>query len=377
MSGGVAGKHWTDGPDAPQVLPLQSQEGSSSGSFEHGGCLYSARTRRSNSSEALLDRTVFPEDGAQRTGMPARGGPYKSSEALTDGRLRQVPRVSPERHLNGHAEQGRLRSSVGGRGGGGGGYNEILMDYIWGKQQKMQAQQQQQRHQAGVGGSARPWPDGSGPAAPVSVSSPHFNGFPPSQPPPHFAAAGPPPYSPLLLRGKPGEPRRVKVTRTKSCGPFIPLQQHQQEALLLSAYSEPPHATSSSANSSTAALYPYQAEPPGPALPRRAPPFPSTTPDDPTRSLHKALALEGLRDWYLRNTLGHSAAPAGKLQDPGLSRRRTPPSLHGPHPHPLPHQPQSFPGEPSYGQLPQSATFHGHPLHGRWVSVTALQVLLL
>ncbi|KAJ8265091.1 hypothetical protein COCON_G00141900 [Conger conger] len=243
-SGGVTG-HWTDGPDVPQVLPLQPQEGSSSGSFERAGCPYSARTRRSNSSEALLDRTVFPEEGAPRTGMPSRGGPYKSSEALTDGRLRQVHRVSPERHLNGHAEQGRLRSSVGGRGGAGGGYNEILMDYIWGKQQKMQAQQQQQqqqqqRHQAGVGGNARPWPDGSGPPAPGSVSSPHFNGFPPSQPPAHFAAGGPPPYSPLLLRGKPGEPRRVKVTRTKSCGPFIPLQQHQQEALLLSAYSEPP-----------------------------------------------------------------------------------------------------------------------------------------
>ncbi|KAG9336026.1 hypothetical protein JZ751_003285 [Albula glossodonta] len=312
VSSGTAGKHWSDSPDAPQVIPLQSQEGSSSGSFERGGCPYSARTRRSNSSEALLDRTAFPEEAGPRTGMPSRGGPYKSSEALTDGRLRQVHRGSPERHLNGHAEQGRMRSSVGGRGGGGGGgYNEILMDYIWGKQQKMQVQQQQQqqqqqqRHQSGGGGNPRAWPEGS-----CSSGSPHFNGFPPSQAP-HFAA-GPPPYSPLLLRGKPGEPRRVKVTRTKSCGPFIPLQQHQQEALLLSTYSDPPHPTSSSANSSTAALYPYQTEGPapgpGPAPGRRPPPFPSSTPEDSTRSLHKALALEGLRDWYLRNTLGHAAS---------------------------------------------------------------------
>ncbi|KAJ8257770.1 hypothetical protein GJAV_G00189510 [Gymnothorax javanicus] len=266
VSGGGTGRPWADGPEVTQVLPLQSQEGSSSGSFERGGCPYSSQARRSNSSEALLDRSTFPEEGGPRTGMPSRSGPYKSSEALTDGRLRQVHRVSPERHLNGHVEHGRMRSSVGGRGGGGGGYNEILMDYIWGKQQKMQAQQQQQqqRHQAGVGGNPRPWPDPSCPP-PGSMASPHFNGFPPS----HFAA-GPPPYSPLLLRGKPGEPRRVKVTRTKSCGPFIPLQQHQQDAVLLSAYAEPPHPTSSSASSSTAALYPYPPEPLGPA-PRRAP----------------------------------------------------------------------------------------------------------
>ncbi|KAG7472669.1 hypothetical protein MATL_G00111380 [Megalops atlanticus] len=250
------GKHWSDSPDVPQVVPLQSQEGSSSGSFERGGCPYSARTRRSNSSEALLDRTVFPEEAGPRTGMPSRGGPYKSSEALTEGRLRQVHRGSPERHLNGHADQGRMRSSV---------------------------------------------------------ASPHFNGFPPAQAP-HFAP-GPPPYSPLLLRGKPGEPRRVKVTRTKSCGPFIPLQQHQQEAILLSAYSEAPHPAPGSAGSSTAAL------------------------------LHKALALEGLRDWYLRNTLGHAAASAATAGKP----------------------------EPGYSQLPQSATFHGHPLQGRSLELSLYQ----
>ncbi|KAK6308631.1 hypothetical protein J4Q44_G00219020 [Coregonus suidteri] len=261
-----------------------------------------------------------------------------------------------------------------GGGGGGGGYSDILMDYVWGKQQQQRRVQQVP--------SSVPVPP---------PSHPHPQGHLPG---PQHVSGGPPAYSsPLMLRGKLGEPRRVKVTRTKSCGPFIPLQQHHQEALLFSSYtsSDPPlpptSSSSSSTGTSTAALYPHQGSGvesyqhqhgsgsgPGPHLNHNhqlGPPqySDSVTPDDPIRSLHKALALEGLRDWYLRNTLGGVGAGAGgkgQGQDNrGPPRRRTTNSLHGSHPH----QPQIYQGDRDRDyppcQLPQSQTFHGLPLHGR------------
>ncbi|XP_036416028.1 coiled-coil domain-containing protein 120 [Colossoma macropomum] len=336
VSSGAVLKSWSDSPDGPQFVRLASLESSSSSS-ERRGCPYSSRARRSNSSEALLDRSNLPESAPPRNGMPSRAGPYKSSESLTDGKLRQMYRGSPERQLGGAKEQqGRMRSSVGGRGSGL-GYNEILMDYIWGKQQKRPVQPQ---HQQPAG---RIWPDLSSFPVSVSGTSPHYNGFSLSQI--HLASA-PPPYSPMLLRDQQAEPRRVKVTRTKSCGPFIPLQQHPQDAVLLSAY-EPPHpAPGSTATTELPA-----------AFARRLAPFSLPSPDDSTRSLHKALALEGLRDWYLRNALGYSA-PKGH---DALPLR-----------HHLLHQPQPVPLDPLYTHphIPQSASFHGHPLHGKSVELS-------
>uniref|UniRef100_A0A4W5KN76 Coiled-coil domain containing 120a n=1 Tax=Hucho hucho TaxID=62062 RepID=A0A4W5KN76_9TELE len=235
-----------------------------------------------------------------------------------------------------------------GGGGGGGGYSDILMDYVWGKQQ--QQRQVQQVHGNGKFPSSVPVPPPS-----------HFNGYPHPQghlPGPQHVSGGPPAYSsPLMLRGKLGEPRRVKVTRTKSCGPFIPLQHHQQEALHFSSDPPLPPTSSSSTGISTALGPPQYSD--------------SVTPDDPIRSLHKALALEGLRDWYLRNSLG-GVAVGGKVQgqdNRGSPRRRITNSLHGSHPHQLPHQPQIYQGDRDRDyppcQLPQSQTFHGHPLHGR------------
>lgn len=334
-------KQWSDNPEASHQVPLQSQEGS----YEQGH-------RRSNSSETLLDRhATAVEEGGQRLGMPVRNGPYKSSEAIMDTTLKQAQRSSPERQVNGHTELARVRSAVGGRGtNGGGGYNEILIDYVWGKQQKMQAQQRLQNS-----AKTRPWPEG-----PNAPPPPYRNGFPQSQQ--LILGNGPPAYSPLMLRGKPGEPRRVKVTRTKSCGPFVPLQQHQQESILLSAYTETNTANGTAVN----ALHTQHID-----HPHRPPHYPTessapTTPDDPTRSLHKALALEGLRDWYLRNALGQPANGGKGKEGTQTQRRRTTSSLHTSQPHPpLKHQPQSFQTDTSYPQMPQSATFHGHPLHGR------------
>lgn len=332
-------KQWSGSLDVPYMIPL-AQEGSAS---ERRGCLYTSRARRSNSSEALLDRSSLPEDPAPRNGMPPRGGPYKSSEALTDGKLR---RISPERHVDSSVEQAKLRLSMGGRGNGG--YSEQLMDYIWGKQQKMQ-----QLYQS----TGRIW-DMSSPRTSTAAPQSHTNGFSHSQV--HLPSAVPP-FSPLVLRGSQAELRRVKVTRTKSCGPFIPLQ---HDAILLSAYEAP--LPSSATTSSIPNLHPYQAELLGPPFTRRPPQLSLPTPEDSTRSLHKALALEGLRDWYLRNALGYPSSSKG--HEAGISRLS--------HPHPLVHQAQSVQGDPTNSHRPhmtQSASFHGHPLQGRSMEFSLYQ----
>lgn len=319
------------------MIPL-AQEGSS----ERRSCPYGSRARRSNSSEALLDRSNLPDEPPARNGMPPRGGPYKSSETLTDGKLRHIHLGSPERLHDSSAEQAKMRLSMGGRAGGG--YNELLMDYIWGKQQRMQ----QHLYQS----TGRIWQDLPSPRSSTAVAGagappPHANGFSHSQV--HLPSAAPP-FSPLVLRGSQAELHRVKVTRTKSCGPFLPVQQHSQDGVLLSTYESP----------LTAAALPYHTEMSGPSYSRRPPQFSLPTPEDSTRSLHKALALEGLRDWYLRNALGYPSAT--KAQEAGISRLS--------HPHPLAHQTQSIHGEAAAvhrAQIPQSASFHGHPLHGRLV----------
>ncbi|KAL2091204.1 hypothetical protein ACEWY4_013467 [Coilia grayii] len=301
--GGIALKQWCGSPEVPQLVPLACLEGSAS---ERRGCPYGSRARRSNSSEALLDRSGLPDVAPPRNGMPPRSAPYKSSEALvlTDGKLRQY-RCSPERAGGVGRDQGRMRASVGGRPSGG-GYNEILLDYIWGKAPPHPAQMQ-----AGPHPLPRNWPE---------MCPPHFSGLSHSQ----LQLAAPPPYSPLLLRGAPPppDPRRSKVTRTKSCGPFLP------EPFLLSAY-EPPNPASSAGAASVPTLLPQHQS--------RRPPLSLPTPDDPTRSLHKALALEGLRDWYLRNTKGHAH----------------------------PHAPQDQRHPPIGSHMTQSASFHGYPLQGR------------
>lgn len=339
-------KQWSGSLDVPYMIPL-AQEGLSS---DRRGCPYSSRARRSNSSEALLDRSSLPDDSAPRNGMPPRGGPYKSSETLTDGKLRHIHLGSPERDVDGSVEQAKMRLSMGGRGASG-GYNELLMDYIWGKQQRMQVQHHLFQS------TGRIWQDMSSPRSSTAAVPPHANGFSHSQV--HLPSTAPP-YSPMVLRGSQAELRRVKVTRTKSCGPFIPLQQHPQDAILLSAY-ESPLPASGTTTSSIPNLHPYQTELSGPSFNRRPPQFSLPTPEDSTRSLHKALALEGLRDWYLRNALGYPPA-ASKGHEAGISRLS--------HPHPLVHQAQSVQGEAANlyrPPIPQSASFHGHPLHGRSV----------
>lgn len=311
MSSDVALKQWERNPDVAQFVPMASLESSSS-------CfLYQSLARRSNSSEALLDRSNHPEP---RNSMPPRTGHCKSSESLSDSKLGQMYRGSPERQPS--------------------GCKETLMDCM-SKPQNRSVQSQQHF-------SEHIWPDLS--ALPKSRTSVHCNVFPHCQMP---LASTTPSYSPIFVQSYQFKPQEVKVTRTKSCGPFTPLQQKSLDHLLVYTC-EPTNLLSGSSASSFPNLLPHKTESNSNITFSSKPgPFSLPALDDSTRSLHKALALEGLRDWYMRNALGYTTAAMG--QD-GLR-------LHSPH-H-LVHLPWSVPLGPVYShpQIPQSASFYGH--HGR------------
>ncbi|XP_042308468.1 coiled-coil domain-containing protein 120 isoform X2 [Sceloporus undulatus] len=204
--------------------------------------LFAARTRRSNSSEALIERAPS-EDPLLPTGPP-----FKSAEALT-------PSVS-----------GRNPRPL---------YNDLLVDYYV------------ERRCWGGGGGGEHLSRRDGPP------QPEWGGFP---------------ESPVQRRARP-------AARTKSCGPLLPPQSREV------GYAPP-------------LLHPQ-------------------------RNFHKALALEGLRDWYLRN--------AGISQRGAPERRGAPQSVH--------QQLRSYyepsPSNPEMGYysgpggLPHSVSYAGQPLYGR------------
>uniref|UniRef100_A0A8C8RJM4 Coiled-coil domain containing 120 n=1 Tax=Pelusios castaneus TaxID=367368 RepID=A0A8C8RJM4_9SAUR len=78
---------------------------------------------------------------------------------------------------------------------------------------------------------------------------------------------------------------------------------------------------------------------------------PPIAPQRPPRAVHKALALEGLRNWYLRNAGG-----AGAALPPPRDRRGGPPRG-WPDPHPWPE---------TGGYLPHSLSYAGQPLQNRY-----------
>ncbi|XP_041654588.1 coiled-coil domain-containing protein 120 isoform X2 [Cheilinus undulatus] len=330
-------------PSQPPPPPPRSQDSSSSSAPSdpagEGGVRINA-SRHSNSSDGLLERVAPPEEegGAQQGGLwvngllgsrgTSRGGVFRSSETLTDGRART-------RSNNGVSEGG---GAGRGRGGGvrGGGYSEVLLDYVWGKQQQLQ-------RQTSHASSRQPI---------TSHQQLLFNGYSSQQP-----SAAPPTY-----RGLQGDQRRVKVTRTKSCGPFLPVQQNQTDT------HNPPLST-------------IQPDPHPHLLPPRPPKLPPAQDaqlEDATRSLHKALALEGLRDWYLRNTIGSSNQNQanGKVNtgvntkgNEGVKGQNTGGALPGRRRTQGAIQQPTYQSETSHQKktLPHSATFHGHPLLGRSV----------
>ncbi|KAI5093539.1 coiled-coil domain containing 120 [Silurus meridionalis] len=344
LSNDVALKQWDGSQEIARIVPLASMESFSS---ERTNYTYNSLARRSNSSEALLDRSSHSQLVAPQNCMPQKTGPYKSSESLTDGKLRCMYRGSPQRQMGGSKEQSYMHSSV--NKGNGASYDEALIDCM-SKSQKRAVKPQEHFSVKQI------WSDLS--ALPKSGTSTHCNVFAHSQM--HLASATPS-YSPIFVKNYQPKPRQVKVTRTKSCGPFTPLQQHSLDHLLVYAY-EPTHLLSGSTASSFPNLLPHQTEMPNSTVNFSSKPGPFSLPalDDSTRSLHKALALEGLRDWYLRNALGYPTAASG--QD-GL-RLRPPPHLV--------HLPWSAPLGPLYShpQIPQSSSFHGHSLHGRSVELS-------
>ncbi|KAI5624603.1 coiled-coil domain containing 120 [Silurus asotus] len=344
LSNDVALKQWDGSQEVARIVPLASMESFSS---ERTNYTYNSLARRSNSSEALLDRSSHSQLVAPQNCMPQKTGPYKSSESLTDGKLRCMYRGSPQRQMGGSKEQSYMHSSV--NKGNGASYDEALIDCM-SKSQKRPVKPQEHFSVKQI------WSDLS--ALPKSGTSTHCNVFAHSQM--HLASATPS-YSPIFVKNYQPKPRQVKVTRTKSCGPFTPLQQHSLDHLLVYAY-EPTNLLSGSTASSFPNLLPHQTEMPNSTVNFSSKPGPFSLPalDDSTRSLHKALALEGLRDWYLRNALGYPTAASG--QD-GL-RLRPPPHLV--------HLPWSAPLGPLYShpQIPQSSSFHGHSLHGRSVELS-------
>ncbi|XP_026567459.1 coiled-coil domain-containing protein 120 [Pseudonaja textilis] len=206
--------------------------------------LFAARTRRSNSSEALIERAPS-EDPLLPTAPP-----FKSAEALTPCLSGRTPRPP---------------------------YNDLLLDYYL------------ERRSCG-GGEHLSRRDG----------------------PPHLEW-GAFSESPLQRRARP-------AARTKSCGPLLPPQSREV------GY--------------------------GPPL-------------LPPRNFHKALALEGLRDWYLRNA-GVTQRGAPERRGPSQSVQQ---HLRG-YCDPGPSNPDvGYYGGPVIGGgLPHSVSYAGQPLYGRYAA---------
>nr|XP_046253441.1 FERM domain-containing protein 4B [Scatophagus argus]XP_046253442.1 FERM domain-containing protein 4B [Scatophagus argus]XP_046253443.1 FERM domain-containing protein 4B [Scatophagus argus] len=329
-------------PLHPPPAPPRSQDSSSSSGPSDPGAAGEVRVnaaRHSNSSDGVLDyiNPLGDQGGLWVNGQPGSKGTNVAGVVRSSETLKGSDGLTRKKMIDGPAEDGGMGQ------GRGGGYSEVLLDYMWGKKQQVQLQRQQSQTN-----NRQP------------ITSHHqllYNGYTSQQP------SG----APRTCRGHPGEQRRIKVTRTKSCGPFLPVQQSQTDTHNppLSAIQPDPH--------------PHLLPPRPPQLP----PIQDAQLEEATRSLHKALALEGLRDWYLRNTIGstHQNQANGKANtgvntkvNGGVKgqaegggalqgRRRT----HGviqqltyqtetSHHQGLPHHKQ---------MLPHSATFHGHPLHGR------------
>ncbi|KAM8862261.1 uncharacterized protein ccdc120a isoform 2-T2 [Spinachia spinachia] len=290
----------TDDPETPHTnepLPLPSSRlpppppfpwDSSSDPLDAGGVWFNTACH-SNRSDGHLDRMV-------------------SGETLLEG----PTRVMTSNGLTKRAEVGRWR---------GGGYSEVLLGYVWGKQRQLQPSIQ--------------------PPNPYNYQL-LFNGYSSQQP-----LGDPPTYRTHL-----GDQRRVRVTRTKSCGPFLPLQEGQADTL------------DSPLSDIQPDLHPY-------LLPTRLPQLPHVQDaqlEEATRSLHKTLALEGLRDWYLRNTKGsaNQTPASGKMSARGIDRVGGGVALHSNLRTQAAIQQSTYWTEKSqHPTLAHSSTFHGLPLHDR------------
>ncbi|XP_038604112.1 coiled-coil domain-containing protein 120 isoform X2 [Tachyglossus aculeatus] len=260
---GLHARQWSGSQDSQMGFPRE-------GPWDRTA-LFAARTRRSNSSEALIDRGAGPPP-APAPPPP----PFKSTEALHDRAFSSRTAGPPE------PPRAARPSSAAPRGPRAPpAYGDPFSDYP------------QER------GPGRSWGEPEGPG--------HLSR---RDAPPLFYVDSP------VLRSKENHSR---VGRAKSCGP--------PEGPL-----------------------PFWAAP-GPAPPARF----RGQPDHGERSAHKALALEGLRDWYIRNA---SAYPRGVLE------RRPPPGLY-PGPRFYEPGPPELYGYGAIPPFPHSLSFTAPPLSGR------------
>ncbi|XP_068104904.1 coiled-coil domain-containing protein 120 isoform X2 [Hyperolius riggenbachi] len=296
---GLSQKQWTGSQDSQVGFPSERTN------------THSSRNRRSNSSEALIERPPATE---------AQGKPsFKSSEALSD--RPQTGPTPPHHQQRGARSPDPRTPNTNARLP----YEEILIDYYMERQQQ---QQQQQQTRGWVESENHYWvepdspwwaePDGS---SHYSRRDGYFEGY-----------MGSP-----ALRSRAETQQRRNVPRNKSCGPQLTDVGHFQQPW----HSDGFHQRSAPQGSHQG---PRSRSQP------RAPP-----PETMERNVHKALALEGLRDWYLRN----STAPGGIQRGPIPSHMQ----------YQRYYRPEYHEGHYQTGSpLPHSISFGGAPLHGRHFS---------
>lgn len=304
---GLHSRQWSGSQDSQMGFP-RAEPASDRAS------LFTARTRRSNSSEALLvDRAAGGGAGSPPAPLapPATGPPVcKSSEVLYE-RPQPVPAFSSRTAGPPDPPRAARPSSAAPASRGPPRLppvcGDFLLDYSLDRGLPR-----------GVGGPG--WGELL-PAAEVPASLSRRDGLLTMLPgpPPVYAADG---SSPLLRSKDP----HTRAARTKPCG--LPLEA-----------AEGPEVH------------------PNPLL--WLPP-PTRVPPAGERSGHKNLALEGLRDWYIRNS-GLGAGPQRRPVLPHTGPQH-PPFLHarcydvG----------QALYGAPSQAPLPHSRSFTAPPVSGRY-----------
>nr|KAF6359549.1 coiled-coil domain containing 120 [Myotis myotis] len=305
---GLHSRQWSGSQDSQMGFPRVDP------ASDHRASLFAARTRRSNSSEALLvDRAAAGGAGSPPVPLapPAPGPPVcKSSEVLYE-RPQPVPAFSSRTAGPPDPPRAARPSSAAPASRGAPRLppmcGDFLLDYSLDRGLPR-----------GIGGPG--WGELL-PAAEVPGPFSRRDGllamFP--GPPPMYAADG---SSPLLRSKDP----HTRATRTKPCG--LPLDA-----------AEGPEVH------------------PNPLL--WMPP-PTRIPPAGERSGHKNLALEGLRDWYIRN----SGLASGPQRRPVLSHMgpQHPPFLHAR----CYEVGQALYGPPSQAPLPHSRSFTAPPVSGRY-----------
>ncbi|KAM4696905.1 coiled-coil domain-containing protein 120 [Rhinophrynus dorsalis] len=288
---GLSQRQWTGSQDSQVGFPSDRS------------AVHAARSRRSNSSEALIERPPPTE--------PTTKPSFKSTETLSE---RSQPGPAPSQQRGSRSPDPRAPS-----GNSRLPYEEILLDYYM---------ERQQQHARGWAETENSWwvetdghwwaePDGS---SHYSRRDGYYDGYPGSP----------------AMRSRAETQQRRNAARTKSCGPQLPDVTHFQQPWHHEGFPQ---------------RHPQPSHPgPRSRSQPRAPP-----PETLERNVHKALALEGLRDWYLRN----SAATGGPQRGP------VPPNLQ----YQRYYRPGYHDGHYQAGSpLPHSVSFTAAPLHSRHFS---------